>query len=292
MKKNTLFIFNAIILAISAVIFVTSRNGTEKEIVAEKIPLDDMYTPTYYTGVNITEPIYFKMGNNVRSIPFGSNTVTQAPTTNTQPEEKPVEDTREKFNFDSTLFIGDSIFVGLETYIKDTNNETMSPSVFFANGGFAIRHNRQTVNNQSTHPKLNGEKMKISKAVRTTDKDNLFIMMGTNDLVVNTPSTAKGDFSTLMTAILDSNPGMKVHILETVVPVSGKSNEKLTCDTAKEYNKLLKSYAEDKNYKYIELPDALFDENGCLKAEYSSDGFLHLNEKAYKLIVDKLMYIE
>lgn len=289
MKKKILFISIVLIVAILAIIFIPTKNT---DIV--KNPFSgNLSEPTYFTGENLGEPIYFRIAKTIKGIPFGTSVLVNGNQEEImEQEEVLVENNQPLFNFESTLFIGDSIFVGLEKYIKETNNKTMAPSVFFANGGFAIRHNRQKVNSSSTHPELNGEKMKISKAVKTTDKDNLFIMMGTNDLVVNTPSTAKNDFATLMGAILDVNPGMNVYILETVVPVNGKNNQDLTCENAKEYNKLLKFYAEDKNYNFIELPDILFDDNGCLKEEYSTDGFLHLNDNAYKLIVDSLMYVE
>ena len=297
MKKLFPIIIAFLVIAIAIFIFVTPEKTTDE--LAEIVP-PEFYEPTYFVGVDVHTPIYFGLTPD-DSVPFGNaltgNTVSnnQAQTqqqTTTKPNtlNATPEQNREVFDFSNSLFIGDSITLGLETYAKDTNNENLLKGTYFANAGFAIYHNRQTVNANSMHPSYNGEKMKISKLIRTAKKKDLFISLGTNDLVTNSPSKVKGDFVNLMSAIMSEDPNIKVHIIETVKPTS-KGKEKLTVESVKEYNKLIKEYAESKGFEYITWPETMFNEDGSLKEKYCSDGLTHLTADAYKLLVNKIAHI-
>ena len=131
--------------------------------------------------------------------------------------------------------------------------------------------------------------MKISKAIRTSKKNDLFISLGTNDLVSNSPSKAKGDFVNVILAILGENPNMKIHIIETVKPTN-KGKEKLTVESVIEYNKLIKEYADSKGFEYITWPEEMFNDDGSLKDKYCADELTHLTPEAYKLLVSKIAY--
>lgn len=285
-----------LIIAVIFGIFGVTMLRDNKDELAEIIP-HEFGEPTYFTGVKVPKPIYFNLTPD-DSMPFGSNIDSKpqpTPEQSTQTETtlpatlNATPDNKELYSFKDTLFIGDSITLGIEQYAKDTNNTALLEGTYFANAGFAIYHNRQTVNDNSMHPKLNGEKMKISKAIRTSKKNDLFISLGTNDLVTNSPSKAKSDFVNVILAILGENPKMKIHIIETVRPTN-KGKEKLTVESVTEYNKLIKEYADSKNFEYITWPEEMFNEDGSLKDKYCSDGLTHLTQDAYKLMLEKIIY--
>lgn len=271
-------------------IFSLSACSNNKQSISS---VDNTITIAEYLEIASKNPLFFTVKSKNDSIPFGLamtlNLIEDVHNTEITNNETAESNIQEKRNFEDALFIGDSITVAFKDYIENNNITNLKEAVYFARGGFAIRHNRQTVNSESMHPEYNGEKMKISKLIKEANKGDLFISLGTNDLVVNSPSVAKSDLVTLLNAILSVKPDIKIHIIETVKPTN-PGKDKLTADNVIEYNKLVKEYAISKNYEYIELPKELFKEDGSLKEEYSSDNFTHLNEKAYNLITKKLLY--
>lgn len=279
------------IILMAVCIFNLSACSNKKQKVSS---VDNTITIEEYLEIASKNPLFFAVKSKNDSIPFGLamtlNLIQDGYNTEITNNNDIIENNiQEKRDFKDALFIGDSITVAFKDYIENNNITNLKEAVYFARGGFAIRHNRQTVNSESMHPEYNGEKMKISKLIKEANKGDLFISLGTNDLVVNSPSVAKSDLVTLLNAILSVKPDIKIHIIETVKPTN-PGKDKLTADNVIEYNKLVKEYAISKNYEYIELPKELFKEDGSLKEEYSSDNFTHLNEKAYNLITKKLLY--
>jgi len=111
----------------------------------------------------------------------------------------------------------------------------------------------------------------------------IYLITGTNDFVNNPEISAIEvweKYEKLIKDIREKSPKSTLYIFSTL-PLNPKSkfyegfNER-----AAELNKLLSSASERFGYFYIDLASVLSDENGDLRAEYTTDG-IHLNATGY-----------
>jgi hypothetical protein len=65
--------------------------------------------------------------------------------------------------------------------------------------------------------------------------------------------------------------------------VDGKEKEKFTNDGIRAFNRYISSNSEEWGITYLDLASRMADDKGCLKAEYSSDGYVHHNVAGFKV---------
>ena len=117
--------------------------------------------------------------------------------------------------------------------------------------------------------------------------DQLFLMIGTNDLLVK--ERFWQDFfsidyevlyKALLTLIKDNLPNCKTYLL-SVFPVSieGKDNQDLN-NKIDEMNRFIEQSAKEYSMQYIDVNTPFKDESGFLKQEFTGDG-VHLSVKGY-----------
>lgn len=125
----------------------------------------------------------------------------------------------------------------------------------------------------------------------------VFIMLGINNLVYDGASAEEvtNDIKEICEKIKERNPYTEIYI-ESISPYSNKwkdehdgnahdANE--VNDKVREANKILKKYAKEKNYTYIDIYSVMVDNEGSFDLKYTDDG-LHPNDECYKVITEKL----
>lgn len=172
--------------------------------------------------------------------------------------------------FEDAVFIGDSRTEG-----------------FILNNGLtgkvtAFTHKGLTVDTIFTDKviNMNGKKVTIMEALKETSFSKVYIMLGINETGWVYSNMFINKYEKVIDEIIKINPKCKIYV-ESIIPVSEKvSNEHKYINNVKikEYNSLIKKMAEEKNIYYLNVQEAIINENGVLPEEASSDG-IHLNKK-------------
>lgn len=128
----------------------------------------------------------------------------------------------------------------------------------------------------------------------TEDVDNVVITLGTNDGVIAnqyddyTMRYTVDIINSIVERIYIDNPKVNIYV---VAPFVTNSNVKLnidlnSTDNIQKYDEYLEQNISEKAM-YVNINDAIEDENGNLNSNYTDDG-LHPNEKGYQVIIEAL----
>ena len=125
----------------------------------------------------------------------------------------------------------------------------------------------------------------------------LFINIGTNDLSDSsvTPEILLQRYEQIISSIEQKIPGVEILMMayypvnidaasESIRPaLLVRTNEKIRAA-----NRLVEQMALRRGHRYIDVNRALTDEQGRLKAEYTTEG-MHIREEGYRAIMDDLI---
>ena len=116
----------------------------------------------------------------------------------------------------------------------------------------------------------------------------IFLMIGTNDVNQDIDSDCIfNNIKNIIAEIQHKLPEAKVFV-EPILPAGNQWADNQRNQKRIKINELLQKEYNDSDVIYIDMYDDFVDsENGQLKGEYTADG-LHLNDKAYKLISEKI----
>jgi lysophospholipase L1-like esterase len=121
---------------------------------------------------------------------------------------------------------------------------------------------------------------RLDESVFNCSATDVFLLIGINDLGAgHTPETMEQGYSDILKRIKTETPRVRVHV-QSVLPT--RDNYTKHNANVVDFNGRLKKLAEEFGYDYLDLHALMVDDEGELKAEFTSDG-LHLNETAYRL---------
>ena len=190
--------------------------------------------------------------------------------------------------FDDSVFVGDSIMLGFRNYAMKRQDTFLSRMGLLAAGSFSANNALWDVGGESVHPVYQGEQRQIWDSISLMGSKKVFIMLGMNDLNITGLEGTCEKYQELIGKIQEANQEAEIHILSMTYVLRGKEAGKLNNDTIREYNGMLKEMADENGWGYVNVADALADENGDLAEEYCSDGFAHQNPEAYDVWVSVL----
>lgn len=181
----------------------------------------------------------------------------------------PASDAVEPIFFNDAVFIGDSRTEGL------IMNTGLSDAIAYTHKGLMV----DTV---FTSPviTLNGSKVSVMDALKTTAFSKVYIMLGINETGWPYNSIFIEKYSKIIDEIKTINPSASIYVQE-ILPVSNQvssthryvKNEKIN-----EFNKLIQEMAEEKQIYYIDTGSAVSDADGTLPEEAAADG-IHLKKE-------------
>ena len=177
-------------------------------------------------------------------------------------EEAPME------YWDHTVFIGDSVSVMLESYCN--SSQALGGAKFLCAGSMSAT-NMIAGLILPEWPKGSGQHPPIGESVKATGADVVYIMLGMNNISMG--DKAFQDMQTIAHEIQDANPDA-VLIFQSVTPMtetSPRRTEKLNNDTINAYNEKIKNMAQEHEWYYVNVAEAVQDENGFLRPEFCSD---------------------
>ncbi len=179
-----------------------------------------------------------------------------------------------------SAFVGNSVGEGLTMYNNAKGKVPLGDATMLTRVSYSFYADK---NGMSKYiPRFEGTPMRAKDAIKQSGALYVFICMGTNDLVGNSSvETAYAKYQEYLEGILSENPSVTIFI-ESCTPTrpgSNVSNEKVTA-----FNAYMKSYCDQfPNMNYVDIATPLMDETGYLAAGLSSDGSLHLTNKAYEI---------
>lgn len=174
--------------------------------------------------------------------------------------------------FDDAVFVGDSVSLGLSYY--EAAADVLGKAQFLTAGSLGSGNALQPVSEQSVHPRYNGQKMKVEKAVAACGARKVYIMLGMNDIGAYGVEKSAANFRTLCKKILQEAPFVKIYV-ESVTPRvnqgSETDNAKLNNKNITKYNEALAAICAEENWYFVNVAETMFDGSGYLKRAYCSD---------------------
>lgn len=198
--------------------------------------------------------------------------------------------TEEKIDtyFDDSVFVGDSIMLGFRNYAMKKEDTFLKKIKFLAAGSFSANNALWPVDDKSVHPVYQGKQRQIWESISLMRGKRVFLMFGMNDLNVYGLEGTCDAYKELIDKIEEKNPGTEFYIMSMTYVLKGKDKGLLENDTIREFNAMLKQMAKENDWGYVEIADAIADENGDLGEEYCSDEFAHQKPEAYDVWVEVL----
>lgn len=200
-------------------------------------------------------------------------------TTSSEPEESGLSESYDQEFFANDLFIGDSITTGLSLY------GVLSPKNVAAAVGYTPykAYNTEIALGDGTTGTA------FDYAVKMQPK-RIFIMLGSNG--ITTASAMEDSYRTLLDKLAKKCPDSTVYVM-AVTPVTNDSSSAayagITNTMITDFNKFIKSLADEKGLTYIDMYSLLSDDNGYFLHEYAESDGLHFKGATYKVM---LSYIE
>lgn len=170
--------------------------------------------------------------------------------------------------FDDVAFVGNSrtdgfrLYSGLErgTYFYVTG-ETVSSAV-----------------EQQNWKTDSGRKISLADAVASSGCGKIYLMLGVNELGWNGTEIFRSRAETLVQKLLADAPESEL-VIQSLLPVTASQDEKgsyVNNQRILAYNQVWMELSQQYGCPYLNVAEALTDENGCLPEELSFDG-VHLN---------------
>lgn len=179
-----------------------------------------------------------------------------------------------------SAFIGNSVGEGLTMYNNAKGKVPLGNATMLTRVSYSFYADKNSMSKYI--PKYNGTPMRAKDAIKQSGALYVFICMGTNDLVGNSGAdNAFAKYQEYLNGILAENPLVTIFV-ESCTPTRPGSNVNNAKVTA--LNAYMKDYcAKFPNMNYVDIATPLMDESGHLAAGLSSDGSVHLTNKAYEI---------
>lgn len=174
--------------------------------------------------------------------------------------------------FQDSAIIGDSIAYIMFQY--EAIHGLLGHPLFLARGGTSL-------NGFVLHYKnvfYQGAEVYLEDAVAASGVKKVFIMLGQNDLGYRTIEETMGSWDVLLPRLMEGNPDLEIYLQSCVAEWQetwgyGTKNKKI-----REYNEVLKAYAQEHGYHFVDVAPYVEDHIGAMATVYSMDRGIHLNE--------------
>ena len=194
-------------------------------------------------------------------------------TTPEEPPADPVEDTY----FDDAVFLGDSRTEGFRLYSGLNTGKYL-----YATGATVA-----SVFNKSVDTPLG--KMPLLDALQQMDCGKIYVMLGVNELGWNGTDIFRNQSTKLIERLQADHPDATI-VIQSILPVSAKQDAKgsyVNNQRIDAYNQVLQELAETYGVVYLNVAEAVMDEDGYLRADWNFDG-VHLNKAGCQAWLDYL----
>lgn len=189
--------------------------------------------------------------------------------------------------FENSVFVGDSLSVGFKNFCIQDSDSIASESTYFlaresGSAKAAVSSNALT-RYAKIMPEYQGTVQLIEDSItKMPDIQKVFICYGMNDLVGSTPTQFVQNLETLINRILDKSPNVSIYVLSIPCVMADVQTGQLSNSSIQSANALLAAACTENQWGFINIAEYLMDTNLSIKEAYSSDGYVHENNSAYR----------
>lgn len=204
---------------------------------------------------------------------------TEPTTQPTEPTEPTVPFDEEKF-FSESVFLGDSVTLGLRNYCIQ-NKSALHGATILCAGSYAVRHAIAKVGGTDVISiTYQGQKMRPEDAIAAIGAKRVFIMLGLNDIGLLGIDKTITNWGTLVKNIRAKCPDIEIYIQSGTPLYKGKGS--LNNTNMDKYNGKLQQFCKDNGCFFVNVAEALKDSQGVLQKQYCSDEYCHLTTAGVK----------
>ena len=199
--------------------------------------------------------------------------------------------------FNGTLFVGDSVTLKLERYVRAArkkNPSLLGKAKFFCAGSLGSGNLQEKVSAKSNHPSLKGKKMLLEDAVKASKAKRVYIMLGMNDIAVYGIQGSVDNMMSLIRKVRKKSPNVEIYVQSATPRLKGKDQKKLNNANLEKYDQQLcqavKDYGKPGVY-FVDVASALRADDGTLPKAYCSDPEgqgIHFTDEACEIWIDYL----
>lgn len=184
--------------------------------------------------------------------------------------------------FDDALFIGDSRTVGLSEYCEPLD----SRATFYSKISLTIYDVMK-----KDFIKTDEGKVNLETALSQNQYGKIYIMLGLNEIGTGTAETFCEAYSEVIDRIRELQPDAIIYIQGIMHVTENKSSHDkyFNNENINRRNEALSQLADDQTIFYIDMNEAVDDENGNLEASLSFDD-VHLKASSYERWYDFLLH--
>lgn len=227
--------------------------------------VEETETPTTETTAETTEPT---QAETQAPPPAVSNPFNPTPLAGALPESGSVDASY----FNDVVFIGDSVSLKLSYY--EAAVDKLGTAQFLTSGSLGSGNALWKVSDDSVHPTYEGTKMLLEESVPLTGAKKMYIMLGMNDIALYGIDGAVTNMVTLIQKIQAAAPGITVYV-QSMTPTTSTSNlisqSGHNPQNIHRYNEALAATCQSNGWKFVNVAEVMYDENGYLRREYCSD---------------------
>ena len=194
--------------------------------------------------------------------------------------------------YDGCAIVGDSITRQLRVYVLEkqkTDPDYMKNARFFvAQSYFLYTASRKNLRKDDNNLIYQGRPTPLCEIIRQMRPRRVLILLGVNDYIGEEIDKGIGYCERIIDLAAEASPETEI-IFESLTPVTPAFCRKKDYRTMWDrYNEALKEMCERRGAGYIDIATPLKDEEGYLRADYSSDGKYHLKGVGLQLWLDVL----
>lgn len=193
-----------------------------------------------------------------------------------------VSETQADAFFKNSVFYGDSVTLGFQNYVAKQSSGFLGGMIVYGTGSYGVANALRAVSSTSIHPTYKGYQTQLWDLTSYLKVDKVFMMFGMNDLGLYGVTDTITNYKTLIDAIREKNPNVKIYILTTTPMTESYQLQHLNNSNIRLFNNKLRELSSTWNVQIIDVASYLMDSDGYLKSEYASDGKYHLTDAAYK----------
>lgn len=176
--------------------------------------------------------------------------------------------------FDDAVFVGDSLTEGIRGYSVMENTSVLAITGLGIDNFFT----REGIKDE------NGERITVQAALDKMQPGKIYLLLGTNALGYDKESF-KAAYSRVVSALKSAHPGSILYV-QSMLPVTSNVQEKypsVSNEKIVEYNAYIKEVCQEVGgVWYVNVHEALVDENGELPLEASPNDGIHFGRVYYE----------
>lgn len=208
-----------------------------------------------------------------------------------------VSDPADPSYFDDAVFIGDSVSLKLQYYVREQRRKTedcLGNAQFLTVGSFSYINALTPLSEESVHPSYQGTKMLLENAVAACGAKKLYIMLGMNDIAGGRYDGTLSNLTTVISRILAKTPDAVFYFQSVTPRMADSQTTKLNNEIIRTYNQRLMEYCEENGYYFVDVYSVLCNEDGDLRPAYCSDPVstggmgIHFTDEACAVWIDYL----